>query len=100
MENNSIELLGITMGTITIFSGFIFTFEDSPISLIHDMTSFTILILNIYFIIKWLYLFARALNWKNEKYHKFLRIYAFFLCTKYQGTFKSTMTEISNFQKE
>lgn len=48
-ENNSIDLLAITVGIVTIYSGLIFSLEDEVLPFIYSMTWLVLIVFNTYF---------------------------------------------------
>ncbi|CAI2367407.1 unnamed protein product [Moneuplotes crassus] len=81
-ENNKLDLLSITMGTVTLFSGIIFSRTTEAHSGFFNLTLLMIFILNSYFILRWIYQALLVLEWTNKKYLFLLRVIRFLLCTK------------------
>ena len=56
-ENDRIELLAINVGGFTLFSALIFSYDEYTLEWFNSILFFTIIVINIMFILKWSYLF-------------------------------------------
>ena len=70
-RNNNIEILAILAGTLTLYSGLVFTSEDKQNSFINAIILAFVMIYNLVFIFKWAYLFILCMS---EKYWIFQQI--------------------------
>ena len=70
-RNNDIEILALLAGTLTLFSGLVFTSEDEQNSLINTIILVFVMVYNSIFAIKWAYLFSLCMS---ERYWIFQKI--------------------------
>ncbi|CAI2377736.1 unnamed protein product [Moneuplotes crassus] len=67
-DNNQIDLLALSTGIVTIYSGLIFAVGQD----IHEgfeLTALTLItVFNGYFLLNWVYFLMVALEWKNQKF--------------------------------
>lgn len=92
-ENNQIEFLGLVAGTLTMYCGLIFIQEDSIYGF-YQFAGILVFLFNLYFILHWTYMILCSIEWKNNNYQRFLKIYALIICRKHYLTFP-TATENS-----
>ncbi|CAI2368858.1 unnamed protein product [Moneuplotes crassus] len=77
-SNNSIEILAISAGIITIFSGLLYSQPDEVNNLNTLSLTFCIII-NIYFFISWIYLLSKDLKDSSKIFQLIFKIFAFIL---------------------
>ena len=82
-ENNEIELLGMIVGTITMYAGFIFAQGNEVEDGFHTLATIIVFLCNSFFIIKWTYLLLMSFEWKNEYYQRFLKMLSILLRKEY-----------------
>ena len=82
-ENNEIELLGMVIGTLTMYTGFIFAKDKDSVDTFYVIATVLIFVGNAYFMLKWIYLLLVAFDWKNRHYQTFVRVVGVLLFTKY-----------------
>lgn len=66
-ENNFIDLVAVTVGTITIYSGIIFSQGEDVLQGFYTFTWVVVLYFNAYFILNWTHQFLISLEIKNQK---------------------------------
>ena len=85
-KHNNIEIKAIIAGTMALFCGIIFDQDSSENK--HPTMMLTILIfliiINVIFIIEWLYLFIKTFNIKNAKVQLFLQILASLILERHE----------------
>ena len=82
-DNNSIEIWATIAGALTLYSSLLFIDDDEEsVSGINISVLVLLLVINITFILKWVYLFLESKNIKNATFQKFLKVYATFVCFK------------------
>ena len=85
-RHNRIEIKAMTVGTITLFCGIIFdqdSTENRHPTIIFIVMIFLIIV-NMLFVIEWLYLFLKTLNIKNIKVQIILQILASLILEKHE----------------
>ena len=70
-DNNNAEILQLLAWTMVLYSGLIFTSEEEQQTFINSIILLFVLFLNLWFIIKWSYLFIK---WMSERYSVFERV--------------------------
>lgn len=66
IENNYIEMLAITTGIVTLFGGILFIEEsDSSVEFVQLFALIIILLMNIYFILRWIHLMLYSFKSQN-----------------------------------
>jgi predicted outer membrane repeat protein len=70
-QHNEIELFGIYAGMFTLFTGIIFSREETTIGWVNLWLFIGIVVINVAFILKWIYLFV---EWMSDRYKIFLRL--------------------------
>ena len=55
-ENNKIEMMAIMAGIITLYSALIFVTEEEEVSYIYNFALLLLFIVNIVFLLHWIYL--------------------------------------------
>ena len=100
-ENNQIELLGLTVGTVTMFWGFIFVTENVHMTF-YQISAIIIFLVNSFFIIQWTYLLFVSVEWKNQHFQTFLKVYAYVLGKDYKkvGFSKELESDIGDKPKD
>ena len=81
-DNNSIELWATIAGALTLYSSLLFIDDEESLSGVNTIVLVLILVINITFILKWIYLSLRTKNIKNSTFRKFMNMYATFVCYK------------------
>ena len=81
-KNNEIELLAIYTGSLTLFSGIIFSDDKNDIGWVNLLLFITVLVANITFIVKWVHLFFECMSEKYKIFAKLLEIMHMFACKK------------------
>ena len=61
-EYNDIEIIALLTGSLTILSGLIFTSDEDQNTILNGFTLIVVIIFNITFILKWLYLLILCLS--------------------------------------
>ena len=91
-QNNMIEMLAINCGMITLFGGILFVEQtDSSILFIQMFALVFILLINIYFILKWAHLFVYSYSTKNYIVEMFRKVLSFVLMVE-----KKTLLELQD----
>ena len=70
-RNNNIEILAILAGTLTLYSGLVYVNQDGDNSIINAIILVFVIMYNLTFIIKWIYLFILCMS---ERYWTFQQI--------------------------
>ena len=81
-KNNEIELLAIYTGSLTLFSGIIFSDDKNDIGWVNLLLFIAVLVANITFIVKWVHLFFECMSEKYKIFAKLLEIMHMFACKK------------------
>ena len=81
-KNNEIELLAIYTGSLTLFSGIIFSDDNNDIGWVNLLLFIAVLVANITFIVKWVHLFFECMSEKYKIFAKLLEIMHMFACKK------------------
>ena len=81
-ENNNIDLVAITAGTLTIYSGIIFSLGHEVHNGFYTLAWILLLYFNCYFLLNWFYLFVLSIGWKNRKYAFFVDLVGMILWKK------------------
>ena len=79
--NNLIEVKATSVGLLLLYCGILF--EESEGSKYDGFKTSTILFLmliNVMFVIEWLYYFLASLNYKNQNFELFVHLYGAVLC--------------------
>ena len=80
--NNDLELSAINAGVATLFSGIIFSQENTNYGIFNTLALTFLITTNAIFIIQWFFFLLLSLNLKNMKFRKLLDIYAFIIMRK------------------
>ncbi|CAI2364488.1 unnamed protein product [Moneuplotes crassus] len=78
--NNEIDLLALSVGTVTIYGGIIFQMGEDSYPFFYRCTIFLVVSCNSYFILNWAYLLMKLTKWKNPKYIFIKNLLGFILC--------------------
>ena len=81
-KNNEIELLALTTGAFTLFSGIIFSNDNNDIGWANLLLFAAVIIANVVFLVKWIHLFFECMSDKYKIFAKFLEIVNMFICKK------------------
>ena len=81
-KNNEIELLAINTGAFTLFSGIIFSDDNNDIGWVNLLLFAAVIIANVVFLFKWIYLFFECMSDKYKIFAKLLEIMSMFICKK------------------
>lgn len=74
--NNNIDMYGIIAGTLTLFTGLIFTIEGTRLDGFYQLVVLILFITNTVFIVKWVYLFLLSLKINHPTWIKFMKSYS------------------------
>ena len=80
-EYNNIEILALLTGSLTILSGLIFTSDENQIAILNMLILIIVIVFNVSFILKWLYLLILCLS---EQYKIFQYILIVFDILKWR----------------
>ena len=84
-EYNSIEILALLAGTITISSGLIFSIdEQDQESFWNAMILMFVIIFNIVFVLRWVYLFIKSMSEKYKVFKLIIIVTQYAFCIKEQ----------------
>ena len=84
-EYNSIEILALLAGTITISSGLIFSIdEQDQESFWNAMILMFVIIFNIVFVLRWVYLFMKSMSEKYRVFKLIIIVTQYVFCIKEQ----------------
>ena len=102
-ENNDIDILALLVGTVTIYSGFIFALGHEVEAGFHQLAVIIVFFWNAYFLLRWFFLLLLAFEWKNIYYQRFWKILSLVLREDYDkimGDYKSMMSQPINKNKK
>ena len=88
-KNNDIEILAILAGTLTLYSGLVFTSEDEQNSLVNAFILVFVMLYNLVFIIKWTYLFILCMSERYWIFQQILLLIKILACKNKPQTSKS-----------
>ena len=88
-KNNDIEILAILAGTLTLYSGLVFTSEDGQNSLVNAFILVFVMLYNLVFIIKWTYLFILCMSERYWIFQQILLLIKILACKNKPQTSKS-----------
>lgn len=74
-ENNDLEVLSTTAGTLLLFCAILFVNEDIDVPGFTVIVSVILFIINFYFLILWSFYFMNSWNIKNRKFNIFLNLF-------------------------
>ena len=82
VDNNRIEMLAIVSGIMTLYWALIFVAEEDSIPILYNISLILMFLINIYFIVNWIYLILSSLNINNSHFNTFMKYYGYILCRK------------------
>ena len=85
-RNTNIEILAILAGTLTLYSGLVFTSEDEQNTFINAIILIFVVIFNISFISKWTYLFILCMSERYWIFKQILLLIRIFACKNQSQT--------------
>lgn len=82
-DYNSIEILALLTGTVTIFSGLIFTMDDEDQeSFWNAIIMMFVIVFNIVFVLRWTYLFMKTMSGKYKIFKQIVTVIQYLFCIK------------------
>ena len=82
-DYNSIEILALLTGTVTIFSGLIFTMDDEDQeSFWNAIIMMFVIVFNIVFVLRWTYLFMKSMSGKYKIFKQIVTVIQYLFCIK------------------
>ena len=82
-DYNSIEILALLTGTVTIFSGLIFTMDDEDQeSFWNAIIMMFVIVFNIVFVLRWTYLFMKTMSGKYKIFKRIVTVIQYLFCIK------------------
>jgi presenilin-like A22 family membrane protease len=83
-------MLGTIAGTLTLYSGLIFTIKGSRLDEYYFILVMGLFLFNLVFLIKWLFLYLVSLKIKHSIYVKFMKVFSIIMREKTYTTMYST----------
>ena len=83
-KNNEIEILALLAGTLTLFSGLVFSSDEEQKLVLNAIILIFVMVINLSFLINWSYLFVLCMSEKYKIFKKILVLISVFLCKKYE----------------
>jgi len=97
-DNNWIEFVGLVAGTVTIYTGFVFTARsDTSVQWLYNGALVLTFAVNVYFMVNWTYLLLESIESQNKYFKMVIQIYATILC---KSKMKNTVKDPQNNKKE
>lgn len=87
IRNNEIEILGLLSGTLTLFSGLVFTSDFKQTEVLNALILIVVLSINLKFILQWSYLFILCMSERYLFFKRLLIIIRVLLCKKEKDLF-------------
>ena len=83
-KNNEIEILALLAGTLTLFSGLVFSSDEEQKPVLNAIILIFVMVINLSFLVNWAYLFVLCMSEKYKIFKKILVLISVFLCKKYE----------------